>query len=806
MNGLATFNDMPEITKHANQQPLLLQSQTFNEKLNENRPFVGIVKCIFENIDLNSEETKREAVIQLSNAKLHVQETKFKNISNGDIIALFACHMSVIESSTFAENNETNGIYLNYCNDITLKSTSFTGCNGSTPNSTMVTVDKSQFVLFDSVSFENIQSRASPVVVADSKEVVFNKVIFSNNRIETPGQIFGFYSKVTVQNSQFLDNVDASHSAALLFIYGKTTIANCLFRNNVIVNFANIPSEAMDLPIYQVAAAVTIVESIQVGTKSGYATTLKNLYFDGSNHSQDFDDDFSSYFYIQAYDVFYQGNALKVVGSIISTGEDMFQYYITGLGDYENFYIEAEELPWSEDVQENLAYVVDYQYQPTLPSLVDISQAFSYLGETRIKATGKYGFVTIKNCEFEDSYVLGNGSFNENTSVIHIDLNNGGYVSVDHTSFSKCKTYFAVLEVINAKGISVVDCSFTRNIAALTSAILIADVPKVRICHTSFEKNYAFLAGALTLCRVDDALIINSKFRKNSGMSGSSAIVIENSTVSINGTQFVRNSNDVMHSIVSKNNVLMEENETILLPATSHGIKIHNIFSSTLSAYGKSSITLGNVAFNDNEEESGLGPQFSNLTSYDGYAEESVKIAVEDSCTDNKRMNFNYNWSTNLKYNARKCDLNKVYDYREYFVPTTKTYTTTDFEKNNAVYVLKEVQKTAVIYEVENRIDSVTNLTRAIPPPRPTAYPVPPAIKEGLAPYKTVLITVGSICFVVLVIGVALIYKYRKKPENRLKKKTPEQKAVMDGLINKNEDSEYQSQIDEPPSIETQQV
>ena len=60
-------------------------------------------------------------------------------------------------------------------------------------------------------------------------------------------------------------------------------------------------------------------------------------------------------------------------------------------------------------------------------------------------------------------------------------------------------------------------------------------------------------------------------------------------------------------------------------------------------------------------------------------------------------------------------------------------------------------------------------------------------IVGGLAPYKTVLITLSSICFVVLVVGCSLIYIYRRKPENRLKKKTPEQKSVMDGLINKSE-------------------
>jgi hypothetical protein len=561
--------------------------------------------------------------------------------------------------------------------------------------------------------------------------------------------------------------------------------------------------------MYQVAAAVSIIESMQASIV-GSATTLKNLYFTGTFFNETYDD-YEGYYYLQAFDIYYQGPAPKVIGKIESTGNDMFQYYLSGFGDYSGLLVDAQELSWNDDVQENLAYTVDYQYQPMLPSLVEIDQVFSYVAEKQIDATGKYGFVTIRNCEIEDAYVYGTDHYAEDSAIVHIDLNNGGYVSIDRTTFTKCKTSSSIVEVINTKGISVTDCTFTRNIGRLSSAILLADVPMVRICHTSFEKNYAYVAGALTLLRVEDALVINSKFRKNSGMCGASAIVAEDSKLSINGTQFLRNNNDVMHWIVPKDYQGYEEEELISQGPSSHGIKTHENFSATISVYGnKSVLILGNVAFNDNEEETGIGPQFSSLISYDGYAEESVKIIVEDSCTDNKRYNFNYNWSDNLKYSARKCELNRTYDYREKFVPVPERVEVYDFVKNNADYILTKVTKSAILYDLDERVDVISNLTFTKPPPRPTPYPIPPPIKEGLAPYKTVLISVGSICFVVLVVGVALIYKYRKKPENRLKKKTPEQKAVMDGLMEKKNDGEdagdYMPQVDEPPAIETQEV
>jgi hypothetical protein len=590
-------------------------------------------------------------------------------------------------------------------------------------------------------------------------------------------------------------------------IYCKLTLAHCIFTDNVINNFTIVPQEVKDLPIYQTGCCITIYESVQAATQ-GYATIFKNVYF-GGNRRSSVEEDFDSCFYLQAEDIYYQGPSPKILGTVESTGDDLFQFYLSGFGDLDGFKQNVPVLSWEEKQYEPLEYKVNYQYQPLLPSLVDIDQSFSYLSQNQIDATGNYGFVTIKNCEIEDSYIASSDRFDDSTSVVHIDLNNGGYVLFDHATFTKCKTTSSVVDIINAKGVSIVDCSFSRNVARYSSGLLIADVPKVRVCHSSFEKNFAYNNGALTLYRVSDALVINSKFRKNSGLVGPSAIVMEDTTLSINSTKFLRNNNDVMASIVPKDFTKYEQNETLAEHKLIKGVKFHQNISATLGAYGQSKLSLDNVAFNDNEDESGIGSEFFNLVSYDGYADPTVEISVEYSCTDNKRLNFNYNWSSQLKYDAKKCDLyKKMYDYREYILPANKSHETYDFIKHNSDYQIIKVNSNAVVYDVDKRIDVESSIVFVQPPPKPTPYPAPAPIKEGLAPYKTALISVGSICFVVIVVGVAIIYKYRKKPENRLKKKTPEQKAVMDGLMTKKQEEEgdYMAQVDEPPAINTQDV
>ena len=73
------------------------------------------------------------------------------------------------------------------------------------------------------------------------------------------------------------------------------------------------------------------------------------------------------------------------------------------------------------------------------------------------------------------------------------------------------------------------------------------------------------------------------------------------------------------------------------------------------------------TAFTYNNEESIIESEFIKLLAYDGYADPTVSVSVESSFTDNKKFSFNYNWSVNMRYDARRCDVSKVFNHREIF-------------------------------------------------------------------------------------------------------------------------------------------
>ena len=273
-------------------------------------------------------------------------------------------------------------------------------------------------------------------------------------------------------------------------------------------------------------------------------------------------------------------------------------------------------------------------------------------------------------------------------------------------------------------------------------------------------------------------MIINSKFRKNAGFSGSSSIVAVNTSLKITGTLFTRNIYDVEKTTLPKDYAFDPDDDNILRDHYQYPfIKFNENISATLSAYNYSRITLENVAFTDNDEESRIESEFIKLLAYDGYADPTVSVSVESSCTDNKKFSFNYNWSVNMRYDARRCDVSKVFNHREIFKPKGGVVELYDFNED-----YKIVKKRVGYMYIHNHFEEAEAILVKEGENVPRHN-----IVGGLAPYKTVLITLSSICFVVLVVGCSLIYIYRRKPENRLKKKTPEQKSVMDGLINKSE-------------------
>ncbi len=163
-------------------------------------------------------------------------------------------------------------------------------------------------------------------------------------------------------------------------------------------------------------------------------------------------------------------------------------------------------------------------------------------------------------------------------------------------------------------------------------------------------------------------MIINSKFRKNTGFSGSSSIVAVNTSLKITGTLFTRNIYDVEKTTLPKDYAFDPDDDNILRDHYQYPfIKFNENISATLSAYNYSRITLENVAFTDNDEESRIESEFIKLLAYDGYADPTVSVSVESSCTDNKKFSFNYNWSVNMRYDARRCDVSKVFNHREIF-------------------------------------------------------------------------------------------------------------------------------------------
>ena len=787
------FDYLPEIKEHSSKDPIIYEKQTMTAPIKVDTPFLGIVDSTFEDIDCNN-----DFAISLTYAQIQVQNTVFSNIQNGYALNLNSCYMSTIESSTFKDFNDAGAINLLYCDDITIKESIFEGFKCDGLNISCIVVSTSQFILFDVVKFTTNNMTSSPLVVSNTQNITVNNALFQENYIITPGQIFVTNSiNFVIQNSVFNNNTCASHSCAILSLYNHIIIAQCLFQQNMVLQLeSNIPDTVKQLPFYQAASAVTIIESTTVVTDK-QATTFKNLYFNANSPLLDI---YTSYIYIQAIDFFYQGPNPKIIGTIESTGNDDFQICSSSYMDQSLFKLGVEKLSWSSEVLEPLNFTVDYKYQPFLPSVRGMSIS-SYAIDPPIYASAPYSYISIENCNFENSYVQSSYGDDDTTSFIHIDLKNKGYVSLLSTTFTNNKVTSSLVEVLHTKGISIVDCEFSRNTAKYTSGLLLVDAGTIRLCHTEFEKNNAYTHAACAIYNSSDALIINCKFRKNAGFIGTSSLIVEGTNLKLNGTIFTRNVIDVEESSLPKDYIAYNHSLLIYPHKAIPGITYFDTISATFSAYKKSHISMNNVVFSDNEDESGLDSPLFNLTGYDGYADDSVTFDVTWACTDTKRFNFNYNWSSNLVFDYRNCDLLKQYDYREIIVPNTENEETVYvLEKQGSGYVTKETTVKGIIYSPSGDINMTTDLKRVIPPPAPTPIPAE-IVSEGLAPYKTILISVGAVCFVVCVVGCVLIYKYRKKPENRLKKKTPEQKAVMDGLMNNKEGYGAQDDIDEPPTV-----
>ena len=786
------FDYLPEIKEHSSNQPIIYQSQTIKEPVTADAPFLGIADCSFEDIDC-----KNGSAISLTYAQIQVQNTKFTNIQNGYAINLSSCYMSSIEDSTFTDFVDAGAINLLYCNDITIKGSIFQSFTASGLNISCVTISISQFVLFDNNNFTKHNITASPVVVSNTQNITINNALFQENYVVTPGQVFAINSvNLVIQNSVFNDNTCASHSCAIMSLYNHIIISQCLFQKNMVLQLNTVPEVVKQLPFYQAASAITVIESDDV-VSDKQATTFKNLYF---NENSPLEDITNGYVYIQAIDIFYQGPNPKVIGTIESTGKDDFQICYSSYGDMSSFRLGVEKLSWTGELLEPLNYTVNYKYQPFLPSIRGMYLS-SYAVDPPINASAPFSYVSIESCNFENSFVQSSYTDDDTTSFIHIDLKNKGYVSLLSTTFTNNKVTSSLVEVLHTKGVSVVDCEFSRNTAKYTSGLLLVDAGTIRICHTEFEKNNAYTHAACAIYNSSDALIINCKFRKNAGFIGTSSLIVEGTTLKLNGTIFTRNVIDVEESSLPKDYIAFNHSLLVYPHKAIPGITYYDTISATFSAYKNSKISMNNVVFSDNEDESGLDSPLFNLTGFDGYADDTVTFDVYWACTDTKRFNFNYNWSSNLVFDYRNCDLLKQYDYREIITPNLDNEEKVFIlEKQGSNYVAKEKTVKGIIYSPNGDTNMTSDIKRVMPPPAPTPIPAE-VLSEGLAPYKTILISVSAVCFVVCIVGSALIYKYRKKPENRLKKKTPEQKAVMDGLISNKEGYGAQVDVDEPPTL-----
>ena len=767
----------PDLKPHISQEPKLYQNKKISAKINDDVPFVGIANCTFESIT-----NLRGGIISLKGSALTIQDTKFTKVENTYALELEYCSGILISSTEFSNFKNAGGIHLVHCNDISLYSAEFRGfdntesIDGQVDNSAILFSECTGSIICTTI-FENNNLLGSLFVMSKCGRITLNECQFLNNHVVYPGNVFICSSDfITIQNTIFKNNVAETHSAAIYSIFSVTSLYHILFSGNKVEPTENYPSPVSYISNGKLAVVVTIDTSSNIDSTID-AVYLKDLCFEKSGSKPGAASFIAVEMKIDTRKISYEG--------IIETTSSSDDAFYLG-SSYENIKTSVTSISYYKLQEEPFSSFIDYGIQPLLPEIRYKKIAHNYESSSIVNVDGPFAFIAIDSCTFDGSHIYSESN-DDDATLIHIDMNYGGSVSVTNSIFEDNKVRSSVIDILNAKRCSISECTFSYNTARQTAGALIVNTEEVRICGNSFEKNDPVVRGTIALYNVSDALLIQNVFRKNTGNYGCSSLIIQDSNVRINDTLFIKNNLDFNYTNLDEESFFDMSQTKYIGPHNSiPGIDTKTNISVAIAAYGNSKIQLYNVAFSDSENEAdNFTSKHFNITAIDGYAEPTVKITGSKTCTDTANYAFYGNW--NVPFNDDECDIGPYYRHIETYSPVYANVTKYEIQRVGNSYSVKQTQSMGVHYDPENRVDCPVSVDEYDPVVPDYPEPEKPDAVVEKSSKAALIIIILFICATVVILICTAIYFCRTPPEDRLDD-DEENNQRKTGLLDEEED------------------
>lgn len=783
--------------KYTINEPKLYQSEKSLKKIKENRPFVGIVDCVFDTI---ADQTN--GIIELENSITHIINSQFTNIQDSYAIYLCECRLSDIKNCSFTNIANSGAIKIYYSNNIRVMESTFSNINATTPKSSVIHMDNSQSVFIKNSNFTSNNVFASLCAHSSCYNVVFDACNFRDNEIVCPGCVF-FHTclRVFVLNCEFTDNVCYSHSAAILSVSSSITLKRDLFARNRLDFSVNLTDYIINMGFYSAAATVTIISPVLI-KETKCPNNFENLYFDNNAqipshpmlyYSLDTIDMLCSTYLDRGYEV---STVISVEG-VIETTNAVSHIEFNGLIDNTNIKGNVKQVNYPNEPFYQYFDDFDYSAQANMPA-IRFKRGDIYSTDPVIYGTGKLTYMIIEHCDFSNCFCGLKDVYEDKNSLIYINLEKFGHINIAFNNFNENYVDSSLIQISQCMGCSITECKFKFNVAKHSSCFFLHETDVVRISSCTFDRNDAFVHGAVSLYNCGEALITQCNFKKNIGFAGCSCVIFNNTNLIISDTMFTRNNID--HEKWDLNTEVyhdISDSELLKPHSNISNVFTPKVFAVSLSGYGKSSLSLENVGFKNSEVENDMNTTELTVASLDVYVEDSVLInSVIDSYTDTRKNSCNKNIS--LTYTDESIIL-KPYLWRfDYYWPFFMSIDKYSIEKENEVYVIKKEGDLGIIdlpdepckiFLFTNEDEETEN--NETEPDVPDRTPTPIYEKKGNG--KMIgLIVFGSIIFVTAAILIgAAVYFCKRPPESRLRDdpNDPNKRDRKKGLLeNKNDD------------------